>query len=67
MAIVLWMAPEWIHLNAAWDLSSALQACLHLFSDLLCVVSPAQLNKAFAIKCKTENSVVCVCAPIVVD
>lgn len=29
------------------------------------MVSPAQLNKAFAIKCKTENSVVCAHAPIV--
>lgn len=59
------MTPEWIHLNTAWDL--ALQAGPHLFSDLLCVVSPVLHNKAFASKCKTENSVVCVFAPIVVE
>ncbi len=54
------MTPEWIHLNTAWDL--ALQAGLHLFSDL----SPVLHNKAFGSKCKTENSVVCAFAPIVV-
>lgn len=52
---------EWIHLNTAWDFSSALQACLHLFSDLLFVVSPAQLNKAFAMQNRELYSL-CLCS-----